>query len=364
MDFGIFNVLQQRHRDTASTDILDEALTHTQIAEQLGFSRAWFAEHHFSNYSICPSPLMFAAYAAGRTEKIRLGTAVIVPPLYMPARLIGEIAMVDSFTGGRLDLGVGSGYQHYEFERFGVALDDCKAMTHEMLDMIELGLANPSFEYAGRFYTQPKTAINVRPVQQPFPPIWNASKDVDSVRRAARKGYSQFFSSRFASLEELIPVRRYMDDAFREEGRDPDTMRLGLLSYCCVSDDKRVIADYVENARYQQRISRSLRERRETLSEDYWVEEKPFDPEPTLEEAAGHILAGDVETVTERALAIIRAVRPAHIVFYFKVGAVAHETAVRSMELWAGEVMPRIEKAMGQPMAEINKPKPADQAAA
>jgi alkanesulfonate monooxygenase SsuD/methylene tetrahydromethanopterin reductase-like flavin-dependent oxidoreductase (luciferase family) len=342
---------------------LDEALEHTRIAESLGLSRAWYAEHHFSNYSICPSPLMFIAYAAGLTKKIRLGTAVIVPPLYTPARLLAEIALVDTFCDGRLDLGVGSGYQHYEFERFGVDLDKCKEMTGEMLDMIELGLSNPSFEYSGVHYTQPKTAINVRPIQHPHPPIWNASKDESSVRRAARMGYSQFFSSRFASLEELIPVRRYMDDMFREEGRDPDSMHLGLLSYCCVSDDKDVIANYVENACYQQRISRSLRERRATLAEDYWVAEQPFDPEPTLAEAAGSILAGDVDTVAERALEIFRAVRPSHAVFYFKVGDVSSATAARSMELWTGEVVPRIEKAIGMPIAEFNNPKPRERTA-
>jgi hypothetical protein len=77
-----------------------------------------------------------------------------------------------------------------------------------------------------------------------------------------------------------------------------------------------------------------------------------------LEEAAGHVLAGNVETVTERAVAIIKEVRPSHMTFYFQVGGVAHEVAAHSMERWVGEVMPSIERAMGIPINAINVPKP------
>ena len=99
MDFGIFNLMQQRGANVTSAELVDDAIRHTRIAESLGFGRAWFAEHHFSNYSLCPSPLMMVAHAAAVTERIRLGTAVIVAPLHMPARLLGEIGLADSFSG-------------------------------------------------------------------------------------------------------------------------------------------------------------------------------------------------------------------------------------------------------------------------
>ena len=105
MDLGIFNLMQQRGADVTSSELVDDAIRHTRIAESLGFGRAWFAEHHFSSYSLCPSPLMMVAHAAAMTERIRLGTAVIVAPLHTPARLLGEIGLADSLSGGRLDLG-------------------------------------------------------------------------------------------------------------------------------------------------------------------------------------------------------------------------------------------------------------------
>src|SRR3954462_15517696 len=102
MDFGIFNIMQQRDPAKSAKQVFDEAIEQTIVAEQLGFGHAWDAEHHFSNYSLCPSPLMMCAHMAGRTGRIRLGTAVVVAPLYMPARLLTEIGMVDTLSNGRL----------------------------------------------------------------------------------------------------------------------------------------------------------------------------------------------------------------------------------------------------------------------
>src|SRR5213079_3389647 len=92
-----------------------------RLAEACGFEIAWFAEHHFSNYSASPSPLLLAGYFAGLTSKIKLGTGVIVLPLYHPVRLIEEMGVVDAMSGGRLVIGIGTGYQKFEYGRMGVS---------------------------------------------------------------------------------------------------------------------------------------------------------------------------------------------------------------------------------------------------
>ena len=150
MDFGIFNLLQHRDRTKPPISVIAEALEHTKLAEELGFSRAWFAEHHFSNYSLCPSPLIFCTQVAAVTSSIRIGSAVLILPLHAPARLIAEIALVDALSNGRLDVGVGSGYQHYEFERLGADIEQNKAVFNEMLDMVDIGLREHYFSYKGK----------------------------------------------------------------------------------------------------------------------------------------------------------------------------------------------------------------------
>src|SRR5271156_7153294 len=103
MHYGLQIMMQQRHQSKSSRQIFQEAVDIVRVGEQLGFHIAWFPEHHFNNYSLCPSPLMMAAHCAGVTSKIRLGTGVIIAPLYNPARMIAEIAMVDNLSNGRLE---------------------------------------------------------------------------------------------------------------------------------------------------------------------------------------------------------------------------------------------------------------------
>lgn len=114
MEFGVFILAQQRGYHQPSHEVIANSVEQTVVAEQAGFNAAWYAEHHFNNYSLSPSPLMMVAHCAGRTSRIRLGTAVCILPLYHPARLLAEIGMVDTLSKGRLELGIGSGYQEFE----------------------------------------------------------------------------------------------------------------------------------------------------------------------------------------------------------------------------------------------------------
>jgi alkanesulfonate monooxygenase SsuD/methylene tetrahydromethanopterin reductase-like flavin-dependent oxidoreductase (luciferase family) len=294
------------------------------------------------------------AHVAAITKRIRVGSAVVILPLHTPARLIAEIAMVDALSNGRLDVGVGSGYQNYEFERLGADIANNKVMFHEMLDMIELGLRQPNFSYDGTYFQQKQTAINIRPVQDPRPPIWLAGKDPESHRRCARDGYIPFISGGIGSPKKVRDLRNQIEDCYREEGKDPAGIPIGVLRFLCVSDDRKEVERYVDGARYQQRIAVALRTRREVVADDYMVEEASFEGEPPLERVERNILAGDVDTVAEKLCAEIELYGPSHINCYFQVGDVPSATALKSMELLAGKVIPLVEKHFGKPLAEIN----------
>ena len=354
MDFGIFNLLQHRDRSSSPHVILAEALEHTRLAEELGFSRAWCADHHFSNYSLCPSPLLMCNQAAAMTKNIRGGCAVLILPLHAPARVIGEIALVDALSGGRLDVGVGSGYQHYEFERLGADIEKNKVMFNEMLDMIERGLREPQFSYDGQYYKQPQTAINMRPVQTPRPPIWVAGKDPNSHRRCARDGYIPFISGGIGGADALKTQRDQVEQCYIDEGKDPETIPLGVLRFACISDEKAVIDRYVDGARVQKRIANALRNRRETMVDDYMVEEVPGENEETLQQITENLLVGDAVDVAEQICQEIELYRPRHMNIYFAVGDMPHRAVIESMEQFATKVVPIIEKHFGKPLAEIN----------
>ena len=159
MEFGVFILAQQRGYHQTSQQVINNAVEQTIAAEAAGFDTAWYAEHHFNNYSLCPSPLMMVAHCAGLTKRIRLGTAVCVLPLYHPARLLGEIGFADTVSNGRLDLGIGSGYQQFEFDRFGVDLKNSHALFAEFYDVLEAGMKEHVFSYSGEHLQIPPTSI-------------------------------------------------------------------------------------------------------------------------------------------------------------------------------------------------------------
>ena len=136
MNFGLFCLMTQRDASQSIAKLYDDNLQLVKLAEDVGFDIAWLAEHHFSNYSMCPSPHIMAGYLAPQTKRIKLGAAILVLPLYQPVRMLEEIGMVDILSQGRTVIGIGAGYQDFEFKRFGVKLEHNWEMTHEMLDLI------------------------------------------------------------------------------------------------------------------------------------------------------------------------------------------------------------------------------------
>ena len=119
MKFGIF-LLMQSPDMLPSSEIYRNALEQAQMADQLGFDYVVAAEHHFSSYGFLPNPLMLIATLAQHTKQVRFSTAVVVLPLRNPIQTAEEIAMLDHLTNGRLEVGFGTGYQQYEFQRFQV----------------------------------------------------------------------------------------------------------------------------------------------------------------------------------------------------------------------------------------------------
>src|SRR5450755_4059895 len=99
MKFGIFNLMNEY--GFTQRDVFEGTIACVKLVEEIGFDVAWFAEHHFSNYSLCPSPLMMAAAVSRETSRIGLGPAVVVAPLYNPIRLSEELALLDQLSHGR-----------------------------------------------------------------------------------------------------------------------------------------------------------------------------------------------------------------------------------------------------------------------
>lgn len=356
MDFGIFNLMGYRARGVATHTLYDGAIAQVKAAEAAGFDIAWFAEHHFSNYCACPSPLMIVARLAGETSRIKLAPGVIVVPLYNPVRLVSEIGMVDALTHGRLVLGIGSGYQPYEFERFGEDLADSAPKLVEFAEILEKAFSGETFSHDGRYFRIPETHIAPRPAAG-VPDIWIAGDNRTLQGVAARKGWPIMLTPRHASVGQLREVKARVAEIYGEQGLDPRRTAIAPLRHVCITDSKAEAAEFIDNLRHQIRLSQSLR-RREELLDGAMLIERPYDGEPPLDVFEKSVLVGDPVTVADRMTALIEAAEPVHMLLQFQAGASSQALALKSIDRFAGEVRPMIERALGKPLAAIG-PRPA-----
>jgi alkanesulfonate monooxygenase SsuD/methylene tetrahydromethanopterin reductase-like flavin-dependent oxidoreductase (luciferase family) len=342
MDFGIFNIMQQRDVNKSVKQIYDEAAEQTIVAEQLGFDKAWYAEHHFSNYSLCPSPLMMCAHMAGRTKKIHLGSGVVVAPLYNPARLLAEIGMVDTMSNGRFELGVGNGYQGYEFDRFGVDLKDAGRMTSEILDMLALGLAEDAFEYNGEYFKQPRSSINVKPLKKKMPPLWYAGGHPEHLKKIAQGDHTAFITGVLGGVSRMKAARENFEKIAASVGKDPSKVKVAVSRLAFPTKSKKDAAHYIDCARYQQRLAVSLKTRNEQVHNHYMVQEVPFAEELDLESIERNLPVGDVDSVIEKVVRTVRELKPVHFMIQTQVGDMEHSKSLEAMELWMTEVVPAV----------------------
>lgn len=348
MEFGVFILMQQRGYHQTSDQVLRNAVEQTVAADQAGFDAAWYAEHHFSNYGLCASPLMMVAHMAALTKRIRLGSAVCVLPMYHPARLLAEAGFADSVSNGRLELGVGSGYQKFEFDRFGVKIEEAPAIFNEFLDIIQLGIKEKSFHYDGKHLQLPETSISLRTKQKPMPPIWLATGHPETQARAIREGHNLFVTALLNGTEKLHQIRQTLTGIAEKQGKDIDDTKVGLLRCAFASNNESELRSYVENARYQRRISEALKFRRAHSDDGFLVKEEPGQNEPSLDEIRANLPVGSVDYVIERLVEEIRILKPKHIALQTQLGDFDQKTMLKQIELWGSRIIPAVRKELGE----------------
>jgi alkanesulfonate monooxygenase SsuD/methylene tetrahydromethanopterin reductase-like flavin-dependent oxidoreductase (luciferase family) len=345
MEFGVFILAQQRGYHQTSQQVIQNSIEQTVVAEQAGFNTAWYAEHHFNNYSLSPSPLMMIAHMAAKTTRIRLGSAVCILPLYHPARFLAEVGFVDTVSNGRLELGIGSGYQQFEFERFGVKIEESGAIYNEFLDIIPKGLTQKIVEYEGQHLKLPPSSIAVRCLQDPMPPLWITSGNPVTLGRGVRENHNLFVTALLNGNDAISELRNRLEKVAQDNGKDLDEdVKFGFLRCAFASDNQAEIDAYLDNARFQRRISESLKYRRAQSDDGYMVKEVPSPTDPSFEQLRKNLPVGSVNQVIDQMLEEISILRPKHIALQTQLGDCDQKTMLRQIELWGEKIIPAIRK--------------------
>lgn len=189
MKLSAFSVVDAYPEDPGgSADRLREVVSLAEAAEAAPLAALWVAEHHFGHGGVCPSPPVLLAALGARTQRLRLGALVSVLPFHRPVDLAEEYAMVDRLLGGRLNLGIGSGYLTSEFEGFGVDPGTKRERFESGLETIRAAFAGREIDAGGGPGHQVR--LNVLPVQSPHPPLWVAVQRREAIAHVARQGLS------------------------------------------------------------------------------------------------------------------------------------------------------------------------------
>lgn len=177
-------------RDTAI--VYEELLAQVALADRLGFDALWLAEHHFgAQDGVGSQPLLIALAAALRTERLRVGTSLIVLPLHHPLLVAEQLATLEALTGNRLSIGFGSGSAPHEFAGFGVeiAAKDRLARFRESLQLLEAAWPGEPFSFHGRFFDVPEARLVPRPARPLREFAWLGAMSAPTAALAGRLGY-------------------------------------------------------------------------------------------------------------------------------------------------------------------------------
>jgi alkanesulfonate monooxygenase SsuD/methylene tetrahydromethanopterin reductase-like flavin-dependent oxidoreductase (luciferase family) len=308
-------------------------------ANDKGFTGIWITEHHFSTYSLSASPLVLLAKAATLAPDLRVGTGILVLPLWDPVRLVADVSTLDVISDGRFDLGIGRGYQPHEFHGFGRDLADSRAVFEESVDLIVRLLTERDITFPGRHH-QVNTEVTVLPraAQTPHPPIWMAAVTPESTEYAVRRGFHHLGLA-LATPAELAERWKLIEELARLAGQDLTDIvySANRFVYCGTDPDARRAA--VREVARQLGTSRALAQGAVPV---HGVVPALDQVDPADEALAEErlVAGGPAEVLrqfTELAQAGVTYVNAA-----FQYGALPASESFASLRLFAAEVLPQL----------------------
>jgi probable F420-dependent oxidoreductase len=217
-----FGVGLPHFRRLASTEAI---VTVAQQAEALGFDSVWVSDHIVVPLSAIPrfgevffEPFTTLAYVAGKTQRIRLGTSVIILPYRHPLFMGKALATLDVLSGGRLIVGAAVGWLAEEFEALGIPFTERGARSDEALKVMRALWTEAEPKFEGKFFRFASVKAEPKPLQKPHPPIWIGGSSPAAFRRAAE--FADAWHPSHRSIEEIAAGAKRFKELAKARGRD------------------------------------------------------------------------------------------------------------------------------------------------
>jgi alkanesulfonate monooxygenase SsuD/methylene tetrahydromethanopterin reductase-like flavin-dependent oxidoreductase (luciferase family) len=309
-----------------------EAIAEAVLAEQLGFDSVWLEEHHGVRDHYWPSPIVVLAAIAARTERLTLGTDVIVLPFYQPARLAEDVSVVQGIANGRFVLGLAIGYRPEEFALHDAELQGRGARLEEAIGILRRLWAGETLDHDGPAF---RVHGVIEPLPEPPPPIWLGGWGPKTIERAARLG-DAWVPGPTADLERLVRLRGEYDAALLRAGRDPGSVRRPLTREVVIAptdDEAWELAERHLLVNYRDEYGGGWSHPLVGAADD-----TPTDQLDRL--ADGRFIVGSPATCIAAIRRIVEAYGPDELTCRLFFPGLPHEVLVRELRLLADHVLP------------------------
>lgn len=343
MKFGLFTHIPWPE-GIEPKQVYEQTTEEIVAGEELGFRGAWMAEHHFSRYGLGASSLVLAANVAAKTKTIRLGTAVLVPSLHHPVRLAEEAATLDVVSGGRFDAGFGRGASGYEYRGYGVDRDESQGRFQESINIVEGLWTTPGFSYHGQYFDIEETNLVPLPLQKPHPPIYlAATRTPATLDYVVSSGHTLMLGVVLDTVDAVDLCQRFAA-ASRAAGHNVPMSAIPFARYFYVGETEEQARKDTEEALNWTMDMNQFRRTFDVGSEVYhrlddWRRTRTETP-PDYERLFQHrAMIGS----PEQCIAKIKEIQEQGIDYLlcnFSFGGMKQSNVLRSMRLFAQEVMP------------------------
>jgi len=334
MRFGVFDWVE--HSDTLSPgQVFEHKLELAAAADKAGFHAYLLAEHQGTPLSIDASPSLLLAAMSQRTRRLRLGALTFCLPWYDPYRFYNEVCMLDQLSGGRLELGVGRGVSPIEAQIFGTQdIEASRQRYRETLDFFFRACAAPVIDYRGV-----KVELFNKPVQKPYPPLWFPSSNKDSIDFTGRHGYHTAIISSHAEARARFAQYR---EAWEKHRSSPGRHNAHVPEPFLARTQHLVIADTEKQA-----VDAGVAAYETWKSHIHHLTRKHGRPDvlpldPFGEASVMRLIAGTPDQVTGKLKDVIQQSGMNYLLCVFSFGSLPPAAALRSLELFAAEVRPRL----------------------
>ncbi|HCP24277.1 MAG: LLM class flavin-dependent oxidoreductase [SAR202 cluster bacterium] len=352
MHVGTSTFFQNPNQSKTDFEVYQNELRLADMVEPLGYESIWGVEHHFTDYTMCPDVLQFLSYMAGRTEKVLLGSMVVVLPWHDPMRVAEQFSVLDHLSGGRAVVGVGRGLARVEYDAFKLDMAESRTRFAEGSKLLVQALEEGVAEFDGELIKQPRADIRPKPYKSFKGRTYAAAVSPESSLALAELGLGMLIIPQKPWHDVEAELKAYRETFMEINGAPPPAPVVVGFTFCHEDEEtaremaSRHIGNYwgsvmdhyefkgahlktTRGYEYYGKFSEKIEELGDQAVKDFFVDLQVW---------------GTPEQCYEKIMEIRGQTGHDSFLAAFSYGGLPYDEAEKSMKLFAKEVMPRLKE--------------------